>query len=161
MQNFKKNSFVFSQEYAQPCRKMNNLENDIIRETKVPWELFHLSNESEEISEAFYCLHMFDISNNFKTCETCKDQDFFLRYHCFCSFCTTFNEEMANDPINDYVLHCFQCRKCLCKSSPETCLGCALIAALRTKSMTFVASFLHAKEGSDKQYDEQCDEQSE
>ncbi len=115
------------------------MENDeIIKSVQVPWELFEISDTDESVENAFYAFHNFDISTlqeQLKECSTCSDQNVFIRYSCFCSFCTSFNEDMADEPINEYILHCFECHKCLCKASPESCFGCALIDALRRGNM--------------------------
>ena len=108
---------------------------DVIKQVNVPSDFF----DFKELFEAFEAFHTFEIADFIlPECPTCKEKNTFIDYVCHCPFCKTYNDEMSDISVTEYVLHCYMCHKCLCKANPYSCNGCALIYALMTGNSKFI-----------------------
>ena len=90
-----------------------------------------LSFENENIERLFIDFHTFEPNFEIlKFCRTCnKKENWFLEFLCKCKFCTILANELKNEKITEYILHCFKCQRCICKFSPH-CDGCQFISNL-------------------------------
>jgi hypothetical protein len=113
----------------------------LIQFIEPPLKIFELAEKYESIENIFFCFHQFELSEKkLDECETCKEKSTFISYRCFCPFCTIVNEDMADDLVNEYVLHCFECTRCVCKLAPRDCMGCAFLTCLLTSDFSFLES---------------------
>ena len=120
---------------------------DVIRSIQPPIYLFELSQKYDRLADAFVAFHQFDElfiseSSKLKECATCRNKSTFIRYRCVCPYCTEVNQEMAEEYVNEYILHCFECRRCICRIDPKNCLGCAFLECLLTADCTHLENHL-------------------
>lgn len=116
--------------------------NDIVKELNISPEFFLFTNQHNRISKAFEKFHTFEMMEfDLPECSTCKEKNTFVNYDCYCPFCTLYYADMFDASVKEYVLHCYECHRCLCDAQPQYCIGCALIYALMNENYEIIQTY--------------------